>query len=98
MHRWPWVTIDFVIVLGLYEIGIRVSPYGDYRDLVSPYVTLSLVFAIAFAAVSMGLGSYDRDKRFDYGLLLRNAFLAAFLASLANLAFHYFTLYDVIGR
>jgi exopolysaccharide biosynthesis polyprenyl glycosylphosphotransferase len=98
MQRWPWVAADFAVVLALYELGIRLSPYGGYQDIVSPYVALSLVFAFAFVATSLGLGSYDRDKRFDYGLLVRNAALAAFLASLVNLAFHYFTLYDVVGR
>jgi lipopolysaccharide/colanic/teichoic acid biosynthesis glycosyltransferase len=97
-RRSLWVILDFLVVVALYELGIRLSPYGGYRDIVSPYVALSVVFGVAFVAISLGLGSYDRDKRFDLVLLLRNALIAAILATFANLAFHYFTLYDVVGR
>src|SRR5688572_30334358 len=47
-HRWPWVLVDTLVVVGLYELGIRFSPYGGYSDFVSPYVALSVVFAAAF--------------------------------------------------
>jgi lipopolysaccharide/colanic/teichoic acid biosynthesis glycosyltransferase len=97
MQRSPLVIVDLAVVLAFHELGIKLSPYGG-RAVVSPYVALSLVFAIAFGAISLGLGSYDRDKRFDYGLAFRNAGIAAVLASLVNLGFHYFTLYDVVGR
>jgi exopolysaccharide biosynthesis polyprenyl glycosylphosphotransferase len=97
-NRWPWVVFDMAVVLALYELGIRLSPYGSYRDIVSPYVALSVVYAIAFGAISVGLGSYDRDQRFDYLVLVRNALIATVLASVVNIAFHYFTLYEVVGR
>jgi exopolysaccharide biosynthesis polyprenyl glycosylphosphotransferase len=97
-HRWPWVAVDLLVVTALYELGIRVSPYGGYEDLVSPYVALSAVYAIAFVATALGLGFYDRQNRFDIWAVLRNAVLATLLASGVNLAFHYFTLYEVVGR
>ena len=82
----------------LFELGLRVSPYGGYETVVSPYIALSAVFAVAFGAISLGLGSYDRGRRFDYFAIARNTLIAAVLASLVNLAFHYFTLYAVVGR
>lgn len=97
-HRWPWLVLDALTALTLYEVGIRLSPYGGYRDIVSPYVALSLVFAISFAAISLGMGSYDRDRRFDYFSILRVAVAATLLASLINVAYHYFALYAVVGR
>lgn len=97
-HRWPWLVLDIAVVLLLYEIGIRLSPYGGYQDIVSPYVALSLVYAIAFGAIALGMGTYDRDRRFDYFSILRVAVVATFLASIVNVAFHYFTLYAVVGR
>jgi exopolysaccharide biosynthesis polyprenyl glycosylphosphotransferase len=97
-HRWPWVAVDLLVVTALYELGIRVSPYGGYEDLVSPYVALSAVYAIAFVATALGLGYYDRQNRFDIWAVLRNGLLATLLASGVNLAFHYFTLYEVVGR
>jgi len=97
-HRWPWLLLDMALALTLYEIGIRISPYGGYRDLVSPYVALSLVFALAFGAISLGMGSYDRDRRFDYFSIVRITLGAAILASLLNVAYHYFALYAVVGR
>ncbi|MCC6619400.1 MAG: exopolysaccharide biosynthesis polyprenyl glycosylphosphotransferase [Chloroflexi bacterium] len=97
-HRWPWLLLDMALALMLYEIGIRISPYGGYRDLVSPYVALSLVFALAFGAISLGMGSYDRDRRFEYLGIARVAITAAILASIINVAYHYFALYAVVGR
>jgi exopolysaccharide biosynthesis polyprenyl glycosylphosphotransferase len=61
-------------------------------------VALSAVYAIAFVATALGLGFYDRQNRFDIWAVLRNALLATLLASGVNLAFHYFTLYEVVGR
>jgi exopolysaccharide biosynthesis polyprenyl glycosylphosphotransferase len=87
-----------MVVTALYELGIRLSPYGGYADLVSPYVALSAVYAVAFVATALGLGFYDRQNRFDGWAVLRNALLATLLATGVNLAFHYFTLYEVVGR
>lgn len=97
-HRWPWLLLDMSLAIVLYEVGIRISPYGGYRDVVSPYVALSLVYALAFGAVALGMGSYDRDTRFEYFSILRISVAASFLASLLNVAYHYFTLYAVVGR
>lgn len=95
---WPWLVLDVVLALVLYELGLRFSPYGTYSTVVSPYVALSVVYAIAFGAIALGLGSYDRDTRFDYFATARIAVVSTALASLVNLAFHYFTLYAVVGR
>lgn len=95
---WPWLVFDVVVVLGLYEIGLRFSPYGDYPTVVSPYVSLSVVYAIAFGIIALGLGSYDQDTRFDYFAIGRIAIASSVLASLVTLAFYYFTLYTVVGR
>lgn len=97
-HRWPWIVVDFGLIVTFYEAGLRASPYGTYGTLVSPYVALSVVYGLVFVFVSLGLGSYDRDRRFDYFHLARNTAVATLLASLINLAFHYFTLYTVVGR
>jgi exopolysaccharide biosynthesis polyprenyl glycosylphosphotransferase len=92
------VAVDLVLVVALYELGIRLSPYGGYEELVSPYVALSVVYGLAFVASALGLGYYDRQSRFDTWHLLRSALLATLLASMVNVAFHYFTLYQVVGR
>jgi lipopolysaccharide/colanic/teichoic acid biosynthesis glycosyltransferase len=97
-NRWPWVLLEFGVVLLTYEVGLRASPYGTYGTLVSPYVGLSVIYAFVFGAVSLGLGSYDRDQRFDYFSIVRSGVIASVLASLVNLGYHYFTLYTVVGR
>lgn len=98
-QRWPWLVADGAVVLALYELGFRLSPYGErYHELVSPVFPLSVLFAVAFTVVSLGLGSYDREDRFDYYAIGRNAIVAAVLASGLALAVHYFALYQVIGR
>ena len=97
-QRGPWLLLDLVLVLGLYELGLRLSPYGTYGTIISPYVGLSVVYALVYCAIALGLGSYDRDRRFDPLAAVRIGLTAAFLASLINLAYHYFTLYTVVGR
>lgn len=97
-HRWPWLVLDVALVTVLYEMGLRASPYGTYGTLISPYFALSAVYAVVFVSIALGLGSYDRDRRFDYFAILRIGLVTTLLASLVNLGFHYFTLYTVVGR
>lgn len=97
-HRWPWLVLDLALVTVFYEAGLRASPYGTYGTLISPYVALSAVYAAVFVVIALGLGSYDRDRRFDYFAILRIGLVTTLLASLVNLGFHYFTLYTVVGR
>ena len=97
-QRTPWVILDGAVAFLFFQIGLRLSPYASRPDVVDLAFPLSVVFAIAFGAISLGLGSSDRDQRFDYVSIARNTLIAAVLASLVNLAYHYFTLYAVVGR
>ena len=97
-QRTPWLLLDAVAALLLFQAGLRLSPYASRPDVLVLSFPLSVVFAVAFALISLGLGSYDRDQRFDYVSIGRNTVVAAVLATLVNLAYHYFTLYAVVGR
>ena len=97
-QRTPWLLIDAVASLLLFQAGLRGSPYASRPDVLELSFPLSVVFALAFALFSLGLGSYDRDQRFDYVSIGRNTVLAAVVATLVNLGYHYFTLYAVVGR
>ena len=97
-HRTAWLVLDAAAAFAFFQAGLRLSPYGSRPDVVDLSFPLSVVFALAFAAISLGLGSYDREQRFDYVAIGRNTIVAAVLATLVNLAYHYFTLYAVVGR
>ena len=97
-QRTPWLLLDAIAALVFFQVGLRLSPYASHPEVVDLLVPLSIVFAIAFATISLGLGSYDREQRFDYVAIGRNTLIAAVVASLVNLAYHYFTLYAVVGR
>jgi lipopolysaccharide/colanic/teichoic acid biosynthesis glycosyltransferase len=97
-QRWPWLLLDTVCAIALFQLGLRISPYAARPSVVDLLFPLSAVFAIAFGVISLGLGSYDRRDRFDYVSIVRSAGIAAFLATLVDLAYHYFTLYTVVGR
>lgn len=97
-HRAVWLVLDGVTALVFFQIGLRLSPYASRSSVVDLTFPLSVVFALAFAVLSLGLGSYDRQERFDYAAIGRNTLVATVLASLVNLAYHYFTLYTVVGR
>jgi exopolysaccharide biosynthesis polyprenyl glycosylphosphotransferase len=90
--------LDTVSALAFFQVGLRISPYAERPAVVDLLFPLTVVFAISFGVISLGLGSYDREDRFDYVSIVRNALIAAFLASLVDLAYHYFTLYAVVGR
>ena len=92
------MILDGAVAFLFFQIGLRYSPYASRPDVVDLAFPLSVVFAVAFGAISLGLGSSDRDQRFDYLSIARNTLIAAVLASLVNLAYHYFTLYAVVGR
>ena len=97
-HRWPWLILDTVSALVFFQLGLRISPYAARPSVIDLLFPLSAVFAISFGVISLGLGSYDRRDRFDYLSIVRSALIAAFLATLLDLAYHYFTLYTVVGR
>lgn len=97
-QRTPWLLLDAFAALAFFQAGLRVSPYASHPEVVDLLFPLSIVYAIAFALISLGLGSYDREQRFDYSAIGRNTLIAAVVASLVNLAYHYFTLYTVVGR
>ena len=97
-RRTPWLLLDTVSALAFFQLGLRISPYAERPAVVDLLFPLTVVFAISFGVISLGLGSYDREDRFDYVSIVRNALIAAFLASLVDLGYHYFTLYAVVGR
>lgn len=97
-QRTPWLLLDAFAALAFFQAGLRLSPYASHPQVVDLLLPLSIVYAIAFAVISLGLGSYDREQRYDYVAIGRNTVMAALVASLVNLAYHYFTLYTVVGR
>jgi lipopolysaccharide/colanic/teichoic acid biosynthesis glycosyltransferase len=97
-QRTPWLLLEMAAAVVFFQVGLRVSPYASRPAVVDLLFPLSVVYALAFGAISLGLGSHDREQRFDYLAIGRNLLIAGFLATLVDLAYHYFTLYTVVGR
>src|SRR5438132_3152182 len=75
-HRWPWFALDAASALVFFQVGLRLSPYATRPAVVDLLFPLSVVFAISFGVISLGLGSYDWEDRFDYLSIARNALIA----------------------
>ena len=84
--RWPLLLVELVVVLVGYEVGIRLIPSASYEGIVSPYGGQALLFAAIYGSVALGLGSYDRDRRFRLQGVVMISAAATALAILINLA------------
>ena len=84
--RWPLLLVELVVVLVGYEVGIQLIPNAGFEGIVSPYGGQALVYAAIFGSIALGLGSYDRDRRFRLQGVVMISATATALATLINLA------------
>ena len=55
-RRTPWLLLDTVSALAFFQVGLRISPYAERPAVVDLLFPLTVVFAISFGVISLGLG------------------------------------------
>ncbi len=91
--------VDFIIIVASYNYFIRFSPFSDIASKTDYHNYVgSVVYAICFCLSALGLGYYERTRRYSYYKVFTNGALSSFIALSMNLAVMYFIYYDVFGR
>ncbi len=97
-YRSLWVLFDIISMFWLYTIGIWSSPYELWGVWKHQNVSAALVFTLCFALLALGMGYYERPKRFTKRTMFAVSFGACVLSLIISLAVIYFSYYEVFGR
>jgi exopolysaccharide biosynthesis polyprenyl glycosylphosphotransferase len=97
-NRSPWLVWEALVLFGAFQAFVAISPYARKDFWVTPTILAAALYAVVFVCISMGLGSYDRAKRFDYAAIVRTALSSAAFAGALSVIFYFFAYYDQIGR
>jgi lipopolysaccharide/colanic/teichoic acid biosynthesis glycosyltransferase len=74
------------------------SPYLDWGNLDSSLLLLAAGFSVAFVLFSLGLGQYERVRRFSITKIVFNTLMATAFSLMFSLSITYFLAYSVFGR
>lgn len=96
--RWPLLLLEMGVVVVAFELGMRLLPGANPDSLVSPHIGQALTYAFACCSVALGLGSYDRDRRFRLQGVVMVSVVSAALATLVHLAALAFSADAAISR
>jgi exopolysaccharide biosynthesis polyprenyl glycosylphosphotransferase len=86
--RWPLLLLELLVVLAGFQGGSRLVSGAAAG---APDFTQTLAYACLFSSIALGLGSYDRDRRFRPQGVLMVSLAAAAMATLVVLAALSFT-------
>ncbi|MEZ4743567.1 MAG: hypothetical protein R3B45_14170 [Bdellovibrionota bacterium] len=93
-----WILFDWIVIAVLYAVFYWLSPYSKWGRYEDHIITGSIVFASAFCLFALGMGYYERVRRFSKYKIVLVGFLSAALALPCASASVYFFHYDVFGR
>ncbi len=93
-----WVMLEGFLTFGLFLFSVLQSPHYESGSLDSAMVGLALWFAFVHSIMSLGLGQYERFRRFSFSKIITNGMLAAIIAFVASITMTYLQFYDVFGR
>ena len=97
-RRTPWIVFDLFFVLLTFGAGIWYSPYGQVARLDESFLSIVSIYSFSFVTFAIGMGYYDRVRRYRYRDVFRIGTISAGVAVMATLTVLYFLFYGVFGR
>ena len=97
-YRSLWVLFDMILAFWLFTLGIWASPYEAWGSWKYQHFVPALIFSISFAIVALGMGYYERPRRFTKSVVFGISLGAVFVSLLLSLSAVYFAYYEMIGR
>jgi exopolysaccharide biosynthesis polyprenyl glycosylphosphotransferase len=89
---------DFFLASLFFLVSVWLSPYVKPYTLSPPVATAALSFSTGFVMFALGLGYYERVRRFSFQKIFLVAFLACSMSMMLGLSVVYFYFYEVFGR
>ena len=62
--RWPLLLLELVVIVVAFELGMRLIPGVAQEAAIGPHFWQAVVYGLMCSSIALGLGSYDRDRRF----------------------------------
>src|SRR5688572_14324647 len=85
-NRYLWVIFDFFAVFWFFIIGVWLSPHETFGEWTDSDLASTLVFSTCFCILTLGMGYYERSKRFTKSNIFLVSFSATILSLLSSLA------------
>jgi lipopolysaccharide/colanic/teichoic acid biosynthesis glycosyltransferase len=92
--RYRFVVLDAIVAFCIFQFFVELSPYGRFGAWQVSSLIAGATFSLVLSLCVLGLGGFDRSKRFHYGTILRVFALATSFAMLAALTVVYFGFYE----
>ncbi len=93
-----WGFVEGFILVHFFIGCSWLSPYMNWGVWETRHLTLAVSFSLSCVSISLGLGQYERVRRYSTVKILINTFIAIFFSSMASLSVTYFLAYSVFGR
>jgi exopolysaccharide biosynthesis polyprenyl glycosylphosphotransferase len=93
-----WAIVEGLILNQTFVSCSWLSPYMNWGIWEAQDLILAASFSLSCVFVSLGLGQYERVRRYSTVKILINTFLAILFAAMAALSVTYFLAYGVFGR
>ncbi|SMF75312.1 sugar transferase [Pseudobacteriovorax antillogorgiicola] len=90
---------DYSIIVIAYILSTSQSPFASVAQKTDFHIYIgSFVFASIFCLSALGLGYYERTRRYSFYKVITNGALSSLIALIATISIMYFVFYDVFGR
>jgi len=87
--RLAWVLVDFFVTFFFFY---KLENWSEAN------LASSIIFSAVFCFVGVGIGYYDRERRFDKSNTIINGLILTFFASVAAIGSHYIFFSSFLGR
>jgi lipopolysaccharide/colanic/teichoic acid biosynthesis glycosyltransferase len=85
--RWPLLLLELFVIAAAFGVGLRIISGAPPEPLIGPYVSQGLAYGLMCVSIALGLGSYDRDRRFRLQAVVMITTAAAAISIIVMLAF-----------
>jgi exopolysaccharide biosynthesis polyprenyl glycosylphosphotransferase len=93
-----FVIFELVLIFCVFVMSWWLSPFGKWNR-VDEYLTISgVLYSLSFVGISLGLGQYERFRRFSYLKIFHNGVIAAVISFFASVAITYLWYGGLFGR
>ena len=62
--RWPLLLLELIVIVVSFELGVQLIPGVTPETMIGPPFWQAMVYGLMCSSIALGLGSYDRDRRF----------------------------------
>jgi lipopolysaccharide/colanic/teichoic acid biosynthesis glycosyltransferase/uncharacterized membrane protein YidH (DUF202 family) len=97
-NRLALLLLDIALCFGAFYAAMQLSPYGQLNPEKSKMLMSATIFTVTFCSCAMGLGYYERTRRYSLYKVFTNGLAATAIALVVSITALYLLYYSVFGR